>query len=63
MLIYYKATDYCVTCVHHSFTINPCEEASIYKVWRTRAGKRLRDMFHDIRDNDSNTHSLTKDIL
>ena len=63
MLIYYNGVDYCVTCVQHSFTIDPCKEASIYKVWRTRVGKRFHNMFHDIRENDASTHWLIDDIL
>ena len=45
------------------FTIDPLEKASIYKAWRTRVDKRLCDIFHDIRENNANTHRLTKDIL
>ena len=63
MLIYYKGVDYFVTCVQRSFTIDPREEASIYKAWKTRVGKRLLDMFHDICKNDASTHWLTEDIL
>ena len=45
------------------FIIDPREEAAIYRAWRTRAGKCLRDMFHDIRVNSSSTHWLTDKIL
>ena len=63
MIIYYNSTNYCVTCMQHIFIIDPCTEASIYKAWRTRAGKWLRDMFHDIYENDVSTHWLTDEIL
>ena len=63
MLIYYKGADYCVTYVQCSFTIDPRNEASIYKVWRTKAGKQVRDMFHNIHENDASTHWLIEDIL
>ena len=62
MLIYYKGAYYCVTYVQRSFTIDPCEEALIYKAWRTKAGK-LRNMFYDICENDASTHWLTEYIL
>ena len=55
MLIYYNWADYCVTCVQHMFTIDPREEASIYKAWKIRDGKWLRDIFYDIRENDVST--------
>ena len=45
------------------FTIDPCEEAFIYKAWRTKAEKWLCNMFHEICENDANTHWLTDDIL
>ena len=45
------------------FIIDQREEAAIYRVWRTRAGKRLRDMFHNIRVKDASTHWLTDEIL
>ena len=63
MTIYYKGVNYFVICMQCSFTIDPHKEASIYKAWRTKAGKRLRDMFHDICENDASTHWLTEDIL
>ena len=45
------------------FIIDPRKEASIYKAWKSKAVKRLRDMFHDIRENDASTHWLTDEIL
>ena len=45
------------------FIIDPREEASIYKAWKTKAGKRLHDMFHDIRKNSTSIHWLTDEIL
>ena len=45
------------------FTIDPRKETSIYKAWRTRAGKLLANMFCDIRENDANTHWLIENIL
>ena len=63
MLIYYKGVDYCLTCVQRSFTIDPREEISIYKAWRTKASKWLRDMFHNIHENDASTVWFTEDIL
>ena len=56
MLICYNRADYCVTCVQRMFTIDPCEKASIYKAWRTKAGKWLRNLLHNIRENDASTH-------
>ena len=43
--------------------IDPREEAAIYRAWRTKAEKRLRDMFHDICVKDASTHWLTDEIL
>ena len=45
------------------FAIDSREENSILKAWWTGANKRLRDIFHDIRENDASTHWLIEDIL
>ena len=45
------------------FIIDPCEEAAIYRAWRTRARKRPRDKFHDICVKDMSTHWLMDEIL
>ena len=45
------------------FIIDPHVEIATYKVWRTKAGKRLCDMFHDIRENDASTYWLADEIL
>ena len=45
------------------FIIDPHEEATIYMVWRTRAEKRLHNMFHDICENGTSTHWLMDKIL
>ena len=45
------------------FTIDPREEVAIYRAWRTRAEKRIRDMFHDIRVKEVSTHWLTDEIF
>ena len=45
------------------FIIDPCDEVSIYRTWRTRAGKRLRDIFYDIRENGASINWLTDEIL
>ena len=50
-------------CYMYAACIDPHEEAAIYRVWRTRAEKRLHDMFHDIRMKDASTHWLTDEIL
>ena len=63
MLIYYNWANYYVPCVPRMFIIDPHEEASIYKAWRTRAGKQLHDMFHEIRDDDASSHWLIEDIF
>ena len=63
MLIYNNGANYCVTCVQHMFTIDPREEASIYRAWKTRASKWLHNMFHNIHENDANTNWLIEDIL
>ena len=63
MIIYYNSANYCVTCMQCMFIIDPCEEAFIYRAWRTRAGKRLRDMFHDIYENGASTYWLTDEVL
>ena len=43
--------------------IDSREEAAMYRAWRTRAGKWLRDMFHDIRENDASIHWLSDEVL
>ena len=63
VLIFTSPADYYVTCMQRVFIIDPREEATIYKVWRTRVGKRLRNMFHDIRQKDASTHWLTDETL
>ena len=45
------------------FIINPPEKATIYRTWRTRARKRLCDIFHDICENGASTHWFTNEIL
>ena len=45
------------------FTIDPRHEALIYRAWGTKAGKRFRDMFHNIHENDASTHWFIDDIL
>ena len=63
VLIFTSPADYCVICMQRVFIIDPREEAAIYRAWRTRAGKHLRDMFYDIRVKDTSTHWLTDEIL
>ena len=63
VLIFTSPADYCIRYIQRTFIINPCEEVAIYKAWRIRAGKCLRDMFHDIRENDASTHWFTDKIL
>ena len=63
MIIYYNFANYCVTCMQRMFIIDSREEASIYKAWRTKVGKHLRDMFRDICENGTSTHLLTDEIL
>ena len=60
MIVYYNFADYCVTCMERMFIIDPREEASIYRAWRTRAKKQLCDMFHDIHENDASISSLMR---
>ena len=45
------------------FIIDLLEKIVIYRAWRTRARKHLRDMFHDICVKDASTHWLTDEIL
>ena len=63
MIIYYNSANYCVTYMQCVFIIDPREKASIYKAWKTRAEKHLRDMFHDIRESNASTHWLTDEIF
>ena len=63
VLIFTSLVDYYVTYIQCMFIIDPCEEAAIYKAWRTKAGKRLPDMLYDIRENGASTHWLTEEIL
>ena len=37
--------------------------SKLYKAWRTKTGKLLYDMFHNIRKNDASIYWLTEDIL
>ena len=50
VLIFTPFANYYVTCMQRVL------EASIYRVWPTKAGKHLRDMFHDICENGTSTH-------
>ena len=63
MIIYYNSADYCVAYMQRMFSIDPCDEASIYWTWRTKAGKRLHNIFHDICENDASTYWLTDEIF
>ena len=55
-LIFILLADYCVTFMQHVFIINTREEAAIYRTWRTRAKKRLCEMFYDIGESGASTH-------
>ena len=63
VLIFTSLADYCVTCMQRMFIIDSHEKAAIYRAWRTRASKRLHDMFHNIREKSASTQWLTKEIL
>ena len=63
VLIFTSPANYCVTCIQRMFIIDPRKEAVIYRAWRTKAGKCLYDMFHDIRENAASIHWLTEEIL
>ena len=63
VLIFTSLADYCVIYIQRVFIIDPCNEAAIYRAWRTRVEKRLHNMFHDIRVKDASTHWLTDEIL
>ena len=56
VLIFTSLADYCVTYMQRVCIIDQREETSIYRAWRIRAGKCLRDMFHDIRENGTSIH-------
>ena len=63
VLIFTSPVDYCVTCTQRVFIIDPCKKASIYRAWRTRVGKCLHGMFHDIHENGMSTHWLMDEIF
>ena len=63
MIVYYNYANYCITYMKRMFIIDPREEVSIYWAWRTKARKRIHDMFHDIRENGASIHWLTDEIL